>query len=1516
MRSRKRRLALWLGGLALGSVVLIGATLLWITQSEGGRSRVLNTLVNAANGAFDGRGRLEIGEVRRISRSGFDLRNVRLVDTLGAPILSIGRAQGALAVRNLFGGVVRIRQLTLDSVRLDLRQDFTGPFNLQWLILGDPDAPPPPPRAQRLGDDVRIDEIMLRDGEIVITMPWEPHPLFVGAERDSVIAAFDSLYTLIRRPGGMLEQRTITIRALAGHDLHAVTADDAPGRMVIDSADLDVSVPPVTVRDVRGDVVWYADSLTFDASRVNLPDSRLAARGTVFWGLPDAVRYSATIDARDVALADINWTWPVLPESGRATAQVSLRTMENPEHLEVAMTDLDATTMNSSIRGDITIIAEPRDLLLRDVALVFDPMTTALAARLTEDLLPPELDGRISGRFIALQGGSLEALRIDTLQLAFDDAVTRGARSRVAVSGVVALGVNPTASDLRFTDLFIDLRTVRTVVPDLPEVVNGSVRGNGRIASASLDGADVRDLRLQWTDDQGHVSAVTGRSALRWGGEVTRADVAVAFDAVDLAAFARFDTAFVARGVLRGTFAGRGTLDSMPFAATLAHAEPGTGSLNADGWFGLRTDGDEVTNWRAGMVVRADSLNARPWVLDGMAPTTRLGGDVQFSARGRNATMDTADISVSLTQPAAATRTPFSLFSHATWGSEALLVDSLLAFAPGMVFEGSGGLARDSVGRESFRGSLRMDSLHLIRDELPRLAGMLAEVDTAIATSVREFAVDTLRGDVNLSVYGEGSFDDYLASVAVAGNQVQWGSVVIGRIFGSFRADDLPGAATFVAAATADSVEGLGALRIATANFGVDSASSRGGSLRFDLLARDTSRLRMRGQFARGDDTLLVRSDSVRFTYADVVWANPQPLVLRDHPDGFTIDSFSLISNRGGSLALGAQIPLTSPISAYFQVDRFPAGELAAFALGTEPLPGLVSGVATLSGVRQDPQLVAAFVADSLGPPGVTLSGVRINAAYDAQQLNASVSVQDTVGRTLRGALQLPADLRLQSVVGERIYTEALEGSIVADSVRLRDLPLRIDDVRDLDGFLHGRIALGGTFDLPTVDGQMQLTSGTLFSDVLGIRPRDARLRFMAGGDSLHISEFRFQSGARASDTLSLTATVRRPLRDDPAVTLRGTMNNLALARQRDGTDLDLTGTVQLEGQLTRPTVSANLFVPHANLVLDITEARTVLDLNSAEAQALLAEDELPAVVTASEQFTSLGEYLQARDVRIRLGDDVWVRTREAAVKLAGEVTVIEAVGQTLSLDGELEVERGTYRLDLGVVNRPFAVGSGRIRFFPQQDALNPTLDINARHVVRGVDGRDVGIDVAIRGTLDNPTLSLSTQDDAYAQAPESEFISLLVFGAPTFALDGQRQQTVAAVTGVLLPTLSGAVEGTLQRLLPVFNTVQVSTAGGQTGSQLEALSILDNLSVTAGKQIGTRTYLRLDTGVCRSANTAAAERTLNLWYGVAVEYRIAQGLTGQVGVDPGPSPCGAQLGVGAARRMQVGFDLFKEWVF
>jgi translocation and assembly module TamB len=296
---------------------------------------------------------------------------------------------------------------------------------------------------------------------------------------------------------------------------------------------------------------------------------------------------------------------------------------------------------------------------------------------------------------------------------------------------------------------------------------------------------------------------------------------------------------------------------------------------------------------------------------------------------------------------------------------------------------------------------------------------------------------------------------------------------------------------------------------------------------------------------------------------------------------------------------------------------------------------------------------------------------------------------------------------------------------------------------------------------------------------------------------------------------------------------------------------------------------------------------------------------------TAAQSLSRLGSIITVQDARVDLGQDVWVQTPEARVKLTGGLD-IGMSGDRLVLDGEITTNRGQYRLDLGVVQRSFAIDSGRVRFFGQA-TIPPTLDISATNVVRVSGGSEIPVRVHIGGTYDKPVLVLSSTDPLYASAPESEIISLLVFGAPTFALDGQSQSTVKAVTGVLLPTVGGLAEGQLQRWIPGLSTLQVKTGNGQDQSQLSANSFLNNLSISAGKQLGDRTFLRLNTGVCRGSGETT--KGSGLWYGLAAEYRLAPSVFGQIGVDPGAAPC-TRLGTDLLPRRQFGFDLFKEWIW
>src|SRR2546428_251972 len=83
------------------------------------------------------------------------------------------------------------------------------------------------------------------------------------------------------------------------------------------------------------------------------------------------------------------------------------------------------------------------------------------------------------------------------------------------------------------------------------------------------------------------------------------------------------------------------------------------------------------------------------------------------------------------------------------------------------------------------------------------------------------------------------------------------------------------------------------------------------------------------------------------------------------------------------------------------------------------------------------------------------------------------------------------------------------------------------------------------------------------------------------------------------------------------------------------------------------------------------------------------------------------------------MGSDVWLRSSEANIQLAGTVFLKKERKEYL-VSGTLQAPRGTYRLKVGPVTREFVVSQGTVRYFgtPDQDA---ELNIEAKHTVHAV---------------------------------------------------------------------------------------------------------------------------------------------------------------------------------------------------
>lgn len=266
--------------------------------------------------------------------------------------------------------------------------------------------------------------------------------------------------------------------------------------------------------------------------------------------------------------------------------------------------------------------------------------------------------------------------------------------------------------------------------------------------------------------------------------------------------------------------------------------------------------------------------------------------------------------------------------------------------------------------------------------------------------------------------------------------------------------------------------------------------------------------------------------------------------------------------------------------------------------------------------------------------------------------------------------------------------------------------------------------------------------------------------------------------------------------------------------------------------------------------------------------------------------------------------EDVWLRSAEANINLGGLVSISRGrvqrgpkAGQVqLGVVGPLQTVRGTYRLDLGSVQRAFEVESGEMRFFGDPD-LDATLNVNALHTVRQFSQQgahpDVRVRVHIGGTRLAPTAELSSPDSV--RVTRGDLISYLVTGGPSFEMAGRNGDYTSAAARVLLSSSF---------------SVLASKATGR---------FCDDA------QLSDKTFVRLDYGFCQvgqliGGSNSASDLSIGDALGLKLDYLLNDHYTASIGTDPRTSAvlCASDANARgfAPTPRQFGRDLFRFWRF
>ncbi|HSA57063.1 MAG TPA: translocation/assembly module TamB domain-containing protein, partial [Gemmatimonadaceae bacterium] len=818
--------------------------------------------------------------------------------------------------------------------------------------------------------------------------------------------------------------------------------------------------------------------------------------------------------------------------------------------------------------------------------------------------------------------------------------------------------------------------------------------------------------------------------------------------------------------------------------------------------------------------------------------------------------------------------------------------------------------------------AIAMDSLGGLRRYLRRSG--------AVANGDEEIAVDSLSGTADARGVLTGSLDTLGVRAALEGIRIGYNGSSARVMRGRVDLADVSRAPTGTITFGADTVS-LAGVRLRDIGVDLRVDSGRSGTYNVMTQAENGAVLTTRGDFAVTGDTTVVRVDSLgvlvesgqhRLTLSDAT-------TVRVEPSRILIDTLRLRGANGEELVFAASVPDSAPMSAAFRVDSLHLADLGELLQTRLPLGGTLSGQLGASGTRQAPlfDLSGSILGASVGR--VTVASVRMDGRYGARRLTGTLQMVQQGTRVLEGSLNVPVDLALESRAERWLTRDTARVSLRSQDVDLGLVETFTPVVRNSSGRFSADLDLVGALGSPLLTGTLRIDDGTAFLPDVGIRLRNVNADLVATRDTLRVNRFTLVSGEQPSDSLWLTRGnwIASPLDSSRAFDLNFRARNFHAIGLPAVADLYMSADVHLRGTWRDSEARGSVTVNSGSIAIPDFPDKQLFPIRDPD--VLERERETLERLNLLPRTFGLAAGLSVPDLTVRVGPDVWLRSDDANIKLADSLGVTVSTPSSggapqLALSGTLRTERGFYTLNLGVVRPVFTIESGEVRFFGDT-AFNPELDITAIHRVRQISstygGRhDVRVGVRLLGTLEDPQVRLFSADSL--SLSDSDLISYLVTGAPSFGIGGGSRENVSTASRILFGGLSSAFSSLAMRLSGgIFDVVQLQIASDQlhVGSA-QQYGLLEGAQLGIGKQLNDQTFVSLNTGFCPFLPQGTLN-PLSVWasLGLRVEHAFGMGYGVSVSREPpfNALVCSRTIPPGfLTSETQWGFDFFRVWRF
>ena len=1500
--SRRRRVFL---AFAIIVVSVLGVGVIGVatlTRTDWGRDKLVEFVVGRVNNGIQGT--MHIGRIDGSIFTGFRLDTIEIRDRQDSVFGAAARLQLAFDPRDLLDRRLLLRQVRIGRLHAHIFEDSVGELNFRRIFPSGPPGPPQQAPRQAWGQFIKLEDVVVDSASITLTQRWSPDSNLTRTERDSV-TTFNLQRTdrVMWRSGSTLYE---TRRWTSGHiELDSARLDDRqPGgrKFAVRTLSIDESYPPFKFRNVRGFIRIQGDSIWPDIPHFELPGSAANATGKVWWGPGQPTRFDLTIESDTVSLADIAWIYPTLPTSGGGRMKLKIVSERDPRIVDYVITDMDVRSTDSRLRGDMTFGVGAPVMIMKDIDLVAQPLDFKLVEQLAGEPLPYPWRGTISGSLVAT-GGPLTAFVVDTSDLVFRDANVPGAVTIGQLRGVMDI-LEP--SQVVFNGLQVnldqlDLRTLQFLMPTFPRL-NGMIAGRATLDSSWLD-VRFRNADLTHSDGTGPATRMVGAGRVTFGDSTTTYDVAMTAQPFSFTTFGRAytDSRIPLKGEYTGPLRLQGTTQDLSITTELRGP---AGLLAYDG----RVDGDSLGGYGVDGQLRFEGLDLRTLLDTAVTPTTNLTGSATIAVRGDSLAnlvgatelaLDRSRIDSVLVREGARVQVRFADGRMQIFGE-----DTLETGAARFVASGGLGLAKG------------------VRDSLT--IRMLAESLADVRRYVDIAPTDSLVGSVDGRLTLVGSVDSLDVGGVVIARGFMYPGVQARQVRLTPNLRNVTGAMAGSVNLRADTLT-LGGVRFSEVDGDVDLSDGKSGG--YSVLATEINGpvLRSVGAVSILGDTTSVRMDSLTLLLEDKRFVMQRPATIRVEPSLIAVDTVVLASSGDARILFAANLPDSMPIAARLFVEAVPLADVSLVAQAEVPLGGDLTASLDVTGTREFPRMAATARLNAVTAGNVKVAQVAMSGSYANRRVRGEARIVESDTTVLTMTANYPIDLALVSL-DTRVIEDTMRVAVRSPRVGLSILESFTTAVRRARGTFIVDAELAGLPGSALLNGSLRVDSGVMTLPGMGITIRSLNADLVALNDTVRIDTLFMISGPQ-DGTFRASGWVAHPMhRDSVGFDLEMVARRFhAIGLSRTVADLMVTADVAWKGNERLSVGTGTVYVDEGTIALPETSDKELFSLEDWRELGIdsVSVGRLGFLPGPATRF--LGG-LSAENVRVAMGPDVWLRSQDANIKLAGSVSLTVDTASTFSTNqlaftGELQTERGTYRLNVSPLQRTFQVESGTLRFNGDR-GFNPDLDIRAVYTSRVINstygGRnDVRVGVRITGTLDDPRPDLYAADSLLGLS-QSDLLSYVLFDQPSFSVGSGTNSAMA----LLLNTATSFAGSFAARYASgLVDFVQLQTSGqGLGGADPYSLG---GAQLAVGRQVSDRLFVSLTSGLCQvgqlfNPNSTTGAPPLLSGLGAKVEYRFGRTSPSGVAFAYEPSFDKLVCGIGergfSTAKKQVGFDFFRVW--